>query len=174
MDVAYSNGNILDRDIKSIFYCKNFLQVRWVSDLCNAYGTFILPNIIKGFRSIWQFKSKFEEIIQEQPCDSIWTIWQRFLRKHICDNKWNLRMTLGPWKTLYDSLDCLLSFYYSHKKNILYHSYCFQWWNHRKYQYYAHQGDDSKTFSFQKFTTCLSLITNHYNWTHHLKQKYHF
>ena len=42
----------------------------------------------------------------------------------------------------------------------MYQSYCLQWWNHWKYQYDVHQGDDPKTFSFQKFTTVYSLPDN--------------
>ena len=47
IDVACSDDDIPDRDIKYIYYCKSFLQVRWVSDLCKADDTSILPNIKK-------------------------------------------------------------------------------------------------------------------------------
>ena len=36
MDVVTSDDEFLDRDIKYIYYSKSFLQLRWVSDLCNA------------------------------------------------------------------------------------------------------------------------------------------
>ena len=79
------------------------------------------------------------------------------MKKHICDNKWTLKEPLGPWRIRPDTSDCLWPFYYSHKKNILYRSYRQQWWDHRKYQYDAHQGDDPETFSFQKFKTVTTL-----------------
>ena len=157
MDVACSGNEFLDREIKYIYYCKSFLQVRWISDLCNGDGTSVLSKIQQGFHSIEQSQSKYKEIIQEQPCNPIGTIWQRFLRKHIYDNKWKLRTQLGPWKISYESSDRLWTFYYSHKKNILYRSYQLHWWDHCKYQYDAHQGDDPEIFLFQKFTTVTTL-----------------
>ena len=67
MDLATSNDAFEDKEIKFIYYCKSFLQVRWVLDLCNADGTHILKTITKGQRSIVQSQSKYEEIIQERP-----------------------------------------------------------------------------------------------------------
>ena len=75
MDVACIDDDIPDRDIKLIFYCKSFLQVRCVSDFCNTNGIYILLNITNGIRNIQQFLSKFKEIVQEQPQDPIWTVW---------------------------------------------------------------------------------------------------
>jgi hypothetical protein len=36
-----------DAEIRTIFYCKNYLQVKRISDLCTADGIFILPSIVK-------------------------------------------------------------------------------------------------------------------------------
>ena len=58
MDVATSNDAFEDKEIKFIYYCKSFLQVQWVSDLCNADGTSVLPNIKEGHCSIVQSQSK--------------------------------------------------------------------------------------------------------------------
>ena len=110
MDIVTSDDAFKDRDIKYVFNCKSFLQVRWVSDLCNADGTSVLSNIKDGFRSIQQSQSKYEEIIQERPYDKIWTVWRQFLKKHICNNKWKLKTPLGPWKISSDSSDCLWPF----------------------------------------------------------------
>ena len=65
MDVATSDNALEDKEIKVIYYCKSYLQVRWISDLCNADGTSVLPNIKKGLRSIVQSQSKYKEIIQD-------------------------------------------------------------------------------------------------------------
>ena len=118
MDLATSDNAFEDKEIKFIYYCKSFLQVRWVSDLGNADGTSVLSNIKDGLRSIRQSQSKYEGIIQEQPYNKIWTVWRRFLKKHICNNKWKLRTPLGPWKISNESFDCLWPFYYFNKKNI--------------------------------------------------------
>ena len=74
MDIVTSDNEFKDRNIKYVYYCKSFLQVRWVSDLCNADGTSVLSNIKDGLHSIQQSQSKYKEIIQEQLYEKIWTV----------------------------------------------------------------------------------------------------
>jgi hypothetical protein len=54
-------------EIRQIYYCKSFLNVQRISDICKDDGVFILPSIAKGERSIRQCASKLEEIKQEKP-----------------------------------------------------------------------------------------------------------
>jgi hypothetical protein len=75
-----------DAEIRQIYYCKSFLNVQRISDLCTADGVFILPSIAKGERSIRQCASKLEEIKQEKPQGNTWTVWKRLLTT-ICKNK---------------------------------------------------------------------------------------
>ncbi|OEU13908.1 hypothetical protein FRACYDRAFT_242262 [Fragilariopsis cylindrus CCMP1102] len=72
-----------DAEINQLHYCKSYLQVKRISDLCTADGAFILPSIAKGERSIRQCTSKLNEITQERPGDQSWTVWRKFL-KTIC------------------------------------------------------------------------------------------
>jgi hypothetical protein len=41
-----------DAEIRQLHYCRSYLQVTRISDLCTADGVFILPSITKGERSI--------------------------------------------------------------------------------------------------------------------------
>jgi hypothetical protein len=68
-----------DAEIRQIYYCKSYLQVQRISDLCTADGVFVIPSIVKGERSIRQCVSKLEEIKQERPSGTSWTIWRKFL-----------------------------------------------------------------------------------------------
>ncbi|OEU18182.1 hypothetical protein FRACYDRAFT_236453 [Fragilariopsis cylindrus CCMP1102] len=77
-----------DAEINQIYYCKSYLQVKRLSDLCTADGAFIIPSIAKGERSIRQCTSKLKEIIQERPGDQSWTVWRKFL-KTICKPSMN-------------------------------------------------------------------------------------
>jgi ribonuclease HI len=78
-----------DAEIRQLHYCRSYLQVTRISDLCTADGVFILPSITKGERSIRQCASKLEEIKQERPGEAMWTIWRTFLRTICKDNKDN-------------------------------------------------------------------------------------
>jgi uncharacterized protein YbaR (Trm112 family) len=73
----YTDAEI--RQITQIYYCKSYLQVQRISDLCTADGVFVLPSIAKGERSIRQCASNLEEIKQERPSGNTWTIWRKFL-----------------------------------------------------------------------------------------------
>jgi hypothetical protein len=63
-----------DAEIRQLYYCKNYLQMTRISDLCTADGVFILPSVAKGERSIRQCASKLEEIKQDRPDEVTWTI----------------------------------------------------------------------------------------------------
>jgi hypothetical protein len=77
-----------DAEIKKLHYCRSYLQVQRISDLCTADG---LPSIAKGKRSIRQSASRLEEIKQETPSETTWTIWRTFL--HTICNKEEESMT---------------------------------------------------------------------------------
>jgi hypothetical protein len=76
-----------DAEIRQIDYCKSYLNVKRIPDLCTADGVFVLPSIAKGERSIRQCTSKLNEIIQDRPGGNPWIIWRRFLAT-ICKNKY--------------------------------------------------------------------------------------
>jgi hypothetical protein len=75
-----------DTEIRTIYYCKNYLQVKRLSDLCTADGIFVLPSVVKDERSIRQSVSRLNDIKQEQPGEQAWVVWRRFLNT-ICKNK---------------------------------------------------------------------------------------
>jgi hypothetical protein len=75
-----------DTEIRTIYYCKSYLQVKRLSDLCTADGTFVLPSVAKGKRSIRQSVSRLNDIKQERPGEQAWVVWRRFLNT-ICKNK---------------------------------------------------------------------------------------
>jgi hypothetical protein len=62
-----------DTEIRQIYYCKSYLNVQPISDLCAADGIFILLSIVKGERSIRQCASKLGVIRQERPGGNTWT-----------------------------------------------------------------------------------------------------
>ncbi|OEU11118.1 hypothetical protein FRACYDRAFT_246229 [Fragilariopsis cylindrus CCMP1102] len=82
-------------EIRQIYYCKSYLKVQRISDLCTADGHFILPSIAKGERSIRQCTSKLNEIKQDQPGDQTWSVWRKFL-KTICKPNMNQEPSFGP------------------------------------------------------------------------------
>ena len=70
MDVACSDESFSDNEVRKIYYCKSFLQVRWMSDLISGDEQELIYGIRYGFRGTKQSVSKYEEILQEQPSES--------------------------------------------------------------------------------------------------------
>jgi hypothetical protein len=75
-----------DAEIRTTYYCKSYLQVKRLSDLCTADGIFVLPSIAKGERSIRKNVSRLISIKQDRPGEPAWRLWRKFLRT-ICKEK---------------------------------------------------------------------------------------
>jgi hypothetical protein len=169
LQITYLN-TYTDMDIRKLFWCKSYLQVKRISDLCTADGTFVLPNVHKGERSIRQSSSRLEEINQHRPNEASWGIWRNFLStlcqrppdnmyatcKSGIDNvkkvgkRLRLRMPLGDWQVKANNSERLWPFYYSNNNNVLYKSYRKEWHTQGQFHFDCHQGNDDETFSFVK------------------------
>jgi hypothetical protein len=73
-------------EIRKLYWCKSYLQVKRISDLCTADGKFILPNVQKGEPSMRQGSSRLGEINQQQPNKVTWGVWRKFL-KTLCSSE---------------------------------------------------------------------------------------
>lgn len=114
-----------------------------------ADGTFILPNVYKGERSIRQSSSRLGGINQQRPNEVTWSLWRTFLTT-LCapaidpmyatckyfmgvdkvrevGKRMRLRLPLGDWLTKANDSERLWPFYYSNKNNVLYRSYRKEW-----------------------------------------------
>ena len=58
---------VSDAIVRIINYCKNYLEVQRLSDICTADGQFILKSVWDGDLCITQSQSRLNEIIQEKP-----------------------------------------------------------------------------------------------------------
>ena len=96
MDVALACPCLTQCEIKFINYCRLYLQVLTISDMCNAVGNELADGILKGYRCRSQSYSILEEPLQARPNESVWGIWRRFLRS-FCYEKTKLMRPLGPW-----------------------------------------------------------------------------
>jgi hypothetical protein len=83
-------------ELKLVNYCRLYLQVFSLSDMCNAEGTALAEGIRKGHLSKSQSYSLLEEPYQERPNEVAWGIWRRFLCT-FCYDKDKLNRPLGPW-----------------------------------------------------------------------------
>ena len=120
---AKSKDNLSDVNIRTINYCRSYLEVQRMSDICTADSHYILQSVMDGRRSGNQSQSWLEEIIQERPENKEWRAWRRFLRCYCHEGFNRLIASLGKWMTTIQPSKRLWLFYYSSKNNTVYQGY---------------------------------------------------
>ena len=155
MDRACSKTveELSDASIRTINYCRCYLQVHQLSDICTADGNYILTSVLQGHRSEGQSASRLEEIIQDRPADSYWNVWRKFLHP-LCHDKGKgkgnqLLHNLGHWKTTLQTSNRLWPHYYSISTNKLYQGYRKHKHNHKEYQFDEYGGSDDELFDYK-------------------------
>ena len=71
---AKSKADLSDPNIRTINYCRSYLEVQRLSDICTADGHYILESVLDGQQSVTQSQSQLEEIIQERPENKEWCV----------------------------------------------------------------------------------------------------
>lgn len=151
MDLVCRDSTFSTADIQKVYYCKSYLEFKWVSDMCTADGEQVHVGVVYGEKSIRHSASMKEEIVQERPSEASWIVWRKFLLKHVCYNrKWDIKLELGNWLVHWNESDRLWPFYYASQSDSLYKSYRQQWHSHDEYQYERYEGHASDpVYSFE-------------------------
>ena len=129
MDVACDKPKevLSDADINKINYCRSYLQIHQLSDMCTADGIYILDTVFQGEQSINQSTSRTEEIIQERPDSTSWRVWRNFLQPMCYAGSSKLltneETQLGRWTNTIHTSSRLWPYYYSVSKNTVYRGY---------------------------------------------------
>ena len=97
MNTACDSGRFSSADLRKLNYCRLYLNVTTLSDVCNAAGNRFAVSILSGTRSIQQSSSKGPSAKQERPSDPTWAIWRQLL--YLLGDKHLLLRGLGPWHT---------------------------------------------------------------------------
>ena len=119
MDAAWakSKAELSDQTIRTINYCRNYLEVKRLSDICTADCHYIIDSVMEGQRLVTQSQFRLEKNIQERPENKE---WRKFLCQYCHEGSTRLIKNLGKWTTTIQSSKRLWPFYYSSKNNILY------------------------------------------------------
>ena len=115
--------------------CGQPMDLKYSQQLLVLYAIFVSPS------------HKMKKV-QEQPYYKMWTIWQNFLKNHICNNRWKSNVELGNWKVKANDSDQLFPFNYLQWNNTLYKSYCKKWFSHMEYKYGAICGNNPDFYTF--------------------------
>ena len=145
---AKSKVDLSDPNIRTVNYCRSYLEIKCLSDICTADDHYILPLVMEGQRSVTQSQSRLEEIIQERPEKKEWSVWRKFLRQYCHKESTRLIKSLGKRTTTIPSSKRLWTFYFSSKDTILYQGYREDWHDNIKYQFDEYECNDEDVFDF--------------------------
>ena len=80
MDIACDDITLDKEMIDKINYCRLFLEVQRLSDICTADGNFIFDSVYIGQRSYGLSSSQAIKAVQERPEMKLWGIWRKFFK----------------------------------------------------------------------------------------------
>ena len=144
---ARTKKELSDAKVRTINYCRNYLEVKRLSDICTADGQFIVASVWDGTRSVRQSQSRLEEIFQDRPGNTEWTEWRKLLRSFCHAGSKRLIKSFGQWTTTIHTSQRLWPLYYSRKTGILYRGYRDEWHDHMKYQFDEYKQNDDDVFA---------------------------
>ena len=110
MDMATSDHTCTKTDIRRINYCRLYLGVTWLSEICDPTGHFILQEFLSGDRPLWAFRPTRLQVHQQRPGTVSWQIFRKFLKRHTLSGfrihhpgTWVAPISEGTWDSYYDS-----------------------------------------------------------------------
>lgn len=113
IDVVHNSNDFTSEQIKSINFCRLYLQVSVILDITNEEGTHIQHGAIHGPPETLYSRPKWLYPVQEKPKHQVWTQWLRFLEL-LAGNNRKLYTSLGPWLYHAEDLSRIWNEYRSH------------------------------------------------------------
>jgi hypothetical protein len=80
MDTILRSEAFTIAQIKILNYCRLYLQVVTVSDICQANGTHVDAGCISGYPILLSSQTNWITIKQARPADKHWALWQLAIR----------------------------------------------------------------------------------------------
>ena len=77
MDIVLDHPNFKPHEIRSIHYCRLYLQAITISDITTASGTHLRPGVLAGVLLINSNTTQLKEFCQQRPDDTSWRIWRK-------------------------------------------------------------------------------------------------
>jgi hypothetical protein len=96
MDQAINNPTFSDADVILINYCRLYLQVTTISDMCTSDGATIDEALHSGELDSASSTSAWLHFTQGRPSTQAWILWRRLLT-YWFDSEGMLHEPLGPW-----------------------------------------------------------------------------
>jgi hypothetical protein len=114
-----NNTTFSDADVILINYCRLYLQVTTISDMCNLDGITIDKALHSGELDSASSTSAWLHFTQGHPSTQAWILWRRLLT-YWFDSKGMLHKPLGPWLLPANLLRCNWPTYHDAANDYLY------------------------------------------------------
>jgi hypothetical protein len=118
MDLVLASNNFSPKEVCIINYCRMFLQVVTMADLCLVDGVSLDPAFLSGNLAPTSSTSQWIHINQGRPSEPCWRLWRQACS--LWSHKSQLHFPLGPWKLPGDQLRRSWPYYYDRAQGDLY------------------------------------------------------
>jgi hypothetical protein len=82
MDIAIQSGKFKPNHLRPLNYCRLYLNVTTIAEITNATGTAIDQAMFNGSRDATQSKAQWQQVLQNKPNKTSWTIWKKTLQNY--------------------------------------------------------------------------------------------
>ena len=87
----------------------------YLSEICKAEGSAIVPGISKGYTSYTEYKTSLRKLKQQKPDKKSWKVWTKVL-SYITKGNNTLKYDLGKWTEAHSDAG-MWKFYYTTENN---------------------------------------------------------
>lgn len=102
MEVVREIGHFTPIQIRRINYCRLYLNIITMSDMCSAEGKHLIKGIHEGIHHSDQRRTKTAKIRQQKPDTQTWNVWRSFLNRIVEPSrkgrkKLRTKWIMGAW-----------------------------------------------------------------------------
>ena len=136
MDLVLTSNRFKPNEIRKVNYCRLYLRVLSLADICNANGTAITSDAYNGEEAAVLHNSNWCHVHQPKPGPQAWRQWRKACRLVIeSATNHRLKEPLGAWIVPAKKIRRQWDYWHDAHHQILYHRHQNHYWTpHIKYR----------------------------------------
>ena len=117
MEIALAQ-DLTEDELKRFNYCRLFVGAMYLSEICKAEGSSLVPGISTGDTSYTEYKTTLQQPKQQKPDKKSWKVWTKVLA-YITKGSNTLKNDLGKWTEAHSDAGTWKSYYSTEKNRVM-------------------------------------------------------
>ena len=110
--------DLTDDELKRFNYCRTFVGAIYLSEICKAEGSVLVPGISKGDTSNTEYKTSLRKPRQQKPDKKSWKVWTKVL-SYITKGSNTLKNDLRKWTEAHIDAGTWKSYYSTDNNRVM-------------------------------------------------------